>query len=87
MDKLIEKHLYTELLEPFETSAEKHANITKEIAIGFAEWLMDEGYYNRITNNLGSFRESSKHGHLPFNKRPRFTISELFDIYIKSLQK
>ena len=81
MDKLIEKHSINQCYECGGNGIEvNHANITKEVACGFAEWLMlncDKEFIN--TEWMYFYRsENSMIAELT-------PTSELFDLYIKSL--
>ena len=75
MEKLIEKHLSIELLEPFETSAEQHANITAETAMGFAEWLRND--WRPLAPNKNDWTHNKT--------KDIVKTSELFTIYINQL--
>lgn len=83
MDKLIEKHkkalnghvIMANKVCGINCASDTHANITKEIAIGFQKWSQVNGWlYNSVHNDY-----SNAGLQLIINEE------ELFDIYIKSL--
>jgi len=80
MDKLIEKHLNVTDMSfyPLE-QAEKYANITKDIACGFAEWCWKSGWCrsSKWDGIIYWFNHSVSSQSIP--------SSELFDLYLKSL--
>lgn len=55
-------------------------------SIEFAEWMMDKGFYNRVTNAKGSVWFSAGQGHLPMSKRDMYTTSELYQIFKQEQQ-
>ena len=75
MDKLIEKHDINCQKMHCVDAKKEHANITKEVAIGFADWLQKD--YVGLTNppRWSHDTDSRKDG----------TTSELFAIYLESL--
>lgn len=77
MDKLIEKHL--KHIDGYAPTIFEHANITKEVACGFAEWLDTENHCRTFSKEKNTWQWIS------VNKQPDITTSELFDLYIKSL--
>lgn len=70
MDKLKERHSFIKT----DIYGEQHANITKEIACGFAEWTKLKGWK---LSGVKWFKE--------FSSDHDYTTSELFDLYLKSL--
>ena len=75
MEKLIEKHYQAR-----NHSANEHANITADVAVGFAEWLNDNNLKKKIfthPNKVGQYY-SDQFGYKP--------IQELFNLYLTTLK-
>jgi len=68
--------------QSMEEVAKECANITKEIAIGFADWIANNWYFNGRPGCWGSHEKDSR-------KEPKYLIDsteELFTEYLKTLK-
>jgi len=89
MNPIEEKHDELIPSEPIgEHLAEKHATITKETAVGFAEWCGTSRYvYDVLHKCWYKMREISEYQHGYEFTDEKYTTSELYDLYVESLKQ
>ena len=83
MNPIEEKHCELISSDPIgESLSERHATITKETAVGFAEWLSENEWEKKEKTHPKHVGKYWSHVICEYE-----TIDELYDIYVESLKQ